>query len=201
MDYPSMAGDVLHWADERGFAQFHILGHSMGGKVAMHLACTFPERIASLTVVDIAPRAAPPRWEREFAIMRKMPVDRLRNRAEAEEWLEPDIRDWAFRKFLVSNLERKNHGGFRWIVNLDILHAALPNLFQQIPKDGERYEGPVLYIRGERSRFVEDGDEPMIRGFFPRARLVTIADAGHNVHFDQTERFVEVVLDNLNHVR
>lgn len=197
MDYPSMAADVLGWMDEQGFSTIHILGHSMGGKVAMSLACRYPERIASLTVVDIAPRAAPPRWEREFAIMRQMPVGQFTNRAEAEEWLEPEIRDWAFRKFLVSNLERAEAGGFRWIVNLDILHAALPNLFQQIPKDGERFGGPVLYLRGELSKFIQDEDESMIKSFFPDVRLVTVAGAGHNIHFDQTERFVEIVKNHL----
>ena len=148
-------------------------------------------------MVDIAPRAAPPRWEREFALMRRMPVGQFTTRAEAETWLEPDIRDWAFRKFLVSNLERDEAGGFRWIVNLDILHAALPNLFQQVPQDGERYDGPVLYLRGELSKFIQDEDEAMIKAFFPAVRLVTVAGAGHNIHFDQVERFVEIVTENL----
>jgi pimeloyl-ACP methyl ester carboxylesterase len=195
MDYPAMAADVLGWMEGQGFGQVHILGHSMGGKVAMHLACRNPGRFLSLTVVDIAPRAAPPRWGREFALMRQMPVGEFKSRAEAEAWLEPEIRDWAFRKFLVSNLERADAGGFRWIVNLDILHAALPKLFRQVPGDGERYDGPVLYLRGELSKFIHEEDEAMIKAFFPAARLVTVAGAGHNIHFDQTDRFVEIVIE------
>jgi pimeloyl-ACP methyl ester carboxylesterase len=193
MDYPAMAADVLAWMDKSGVEQLHLVGHSMGGKVSMYLACHHPERIQSLTVVDIAPHAYPPRWEREFAAMRRMPVHHFQKRQEAEEWLEKDISDWAFRKFLVSNLERDPSGGFRWIVNLGILESALPNLFRQIPEPGQSYEGPVLFLRGSKSKFVSDADIRMIEGFFPKAKLVTVEGAGHNVHFDQTDRFIESV--------
>jgi len=193
MDYPSMAGDVLRWLDEQELERVHLVGHSMGGKVSMYLACRYPERVASLTVVDIAPRAVPPRWEKEFALMQEMPIGEFTRRSEAEAWLEGEIRDWAFRKFLVSNLERDDDGGFRWIINLEILHQALPNLFQQVPADGQRFEGSVLFIKGEKSRFIQDGDEEMILRFFPFAKLETVADAGHNVHFDQPEAFVRLI--------
>ena len=197
MDYSLMAADVLGWMDAAGLSQAHVLGHSMGGKVAMYLACQYPERLHSLTVVDIAPRKYPPRWEREFAVMSRMPVETFTRRSEAEEWLEEDIRDWAFRQFLVSNLERNSDGGFRWIVNLGILEGALPHLFRQIPEEGMRYTGPVLFIRGKKSRFIEDADKPMIRRFFPDSRLVAIEEAGHNVHFDQPDRFAETVTSHL----
>ena len=193
MDYPTLAGDVIRWMDRQGISKANIIGHSMGGKVAMYLACHYPDRIASLTVVDIAPRAYPPRWEKEFAVMRRMPVHHFTRRQEAEEWLSSEISDWAFRKFLVSNLERDESGGFQWVVNLRILESSLPNLFEQIPKKGESYTGKVLFMRGERSRFVSDADTSMIEGFFPLMKLVTVEDAGHNVHFDQPERFVENV--------
>ena len=197
MDYPSMAADVMAWMNKNGFKKLHILGHSMGGKVSMYLACHYPDRFHSLTVVDIAPRAYPPRWEREFAVMRRMPVHHFSKRQEAEEWLEADISDWAFRKFLVSNLERDPAGGFRWIVNLGILESALPNLFRQIPEPGQGYDGPVLFLRGAKSKFVSDSDFPMIQGFFPRASLITVEDAGHNVHFDQADRFVEELTSHI----
>lgn len=193
MDYPSLAGDVYAWLSTAGLGPVHLVGHSMGGKVAMYLACHYPEQLRSLTVVDIAPRAYPPRWEREFSVMRRMPVEHFTRRSEAEDWLEPEIRDWAFRKFLVSNLERDAEGGFRWAVNLGILEKALPNLFQQVPSNGESYDGPVLFLRGGESRFVEEADLPMILRFFPKALLETVEGAGHNVHFDKTEAFVEAV--------
>jgi pimeloyl-ACP methyl ester carboxylesterase len=197
MDYPSMAADVLAWMDRAGIGRAHMLGHSMGGKVAMYLACRYTERFPTLTVADIAPRAYPPRWEREFALMRRMPVARFSTRREAEEWLEDDISDWAFRKFIVSNLERCEAGGFSWILNLEVLEAALPNLFVQVPANGEGYAGPTRFIRGAQSRFIRDEDLPMMRRHFPACGLVTIEQAGHNVHFDQPEAFAEAVRQHL----
>ncbi|MEX0322478.1 MAG: alpha/beta fold hydrolase [Puniceicoccaceae bacterium] len=198
MTYPSLVADVVAWLDAMEIGQIHLVGHSMGGKVCMYLACRYPERVSSLTVVDIAPRAYPPRWEKEFAAMQRMPVQHFTRRSEAEDWLKEEVRDWAFRKFLVSNLEREEAGGFRWIVNLDILQAALPNLFHQVPDDGQRYAGPVLYMRGSESRFVTEGDYAMIRAFFPAVQLKTIPEAGHNVHFDQADLFVQSLQ---NHIR
>lgn len=198
MDYPAMAADVRKWKENAGLDKVHLLGHSMGGKVAMYIAVKHPGEVESVTVVDMAPRAYPPRWEREFAAMQRMPVEHFTKRSEAEAFLEEDVRDWAFRKFLVSNLERNESGGFRWIVNLSILEAALPNLFRQIPEQGDSYDGPAFFIRGSESRFVEDSDLPLIRDGFPRAELQTVEGAGHNVHFDKTDAFVAQVTRNLS---
>lgn len=197
MDYPTMAEDVLNWAEAAALPAFHLVGHSMGGKVAATLAVAQPRRLLSLTVVDIAPRAYPPRWEREFALLQRMPLASLRSRQEAEQWLEPEISDWAFRKFLLTNLERDAAGGLRWAVPLAILEAALPALFVQVPPAGQTYSGPTLWLRGARSRFVEESDFAMIRAFFPQAVLKTVADAGHNVHFDQPEVFCQLLRAHL----
>jgi pimeloyl-ACP methyl ester carboxylesterase len=183
MSYPAMALDVYQML-QTGEA-VHLVGHSMGGKVAMRVACLWPECVASLTVVDIAPRAYPARWQAEFAAMQRMPVTSFSRRTEAEEWLEKDISDWAFRKFLVSNLERCETGGFRWIINLATLERALPALFQPVPTNEQTYAGPTLFVRGERSRFVSNTDTAQIQSFFPNARIETVPNAGHNVHFDQ----------------
>lgn len=201
MNYPAMAADVRAWLDRQALRRVHIVGHSMGGKVAMHLATRLPERVISLTVVDISPRAYPPRWERELEAMQRMPVAQFTKRLEAEQWLEDYIRDWAFRKFLVSNLERAPAGGFQWVVNLDILQAALPNLFQQVPEEGWRFDGRTLFVRGGNSRFIEESDLAMIRRLFPFARLETVEDAGHNVHFDQPEAFVRVIKQHMENAK
>jgi len=190
MPYAAMAEDVRVHMKGAGLSRYHLVGHSMGGKVAMHLACSFPDQVATLTVVDIAPRAYPPRWEREFAVMRRMPVAQFTKRAEAEAWLEDDIRDWAFRKFLVTNLERAPGGGFHWIVNLEILERSLPGLFRQVPEGEQGFKGPTLFLRGGKSKFVADSDRSLMERYFPNYTLETVAEAGHNVHFDAPEAFV-----------
>ena len=194
MTYPEMVGDVVEVMDKCQLSAFHLIGHSMGGKAAMLLACRHPERVRSLTVVDIAPRAYQPRWEKEFALMRRLPVERIKSRSEAEEELSADIKDWAFRQFLLSNLVRSEEGGFRWTVNLPLLEESLPHIFAQVPPPDEpAWPGPALFLRGESSRFVGEDDLDLIRRFFPKAELETVAGAGHNVHFDKKEAFVRRV--------
>lgn len=198
MDYPAMAADVFGLLDKLRLPAVHLIGHSMGGKAAMLLACRFPDRVRSLTVVDIAPRAYPPRWEKEFALLRRLPVEQMKSRAEAEAGLAGEIKDWAFRQFLLSNLDRAEEGGFLWTVPLQLLEESLPELFQQVPPPGEAaWPGPALFLRGEYSRFVGEGDLPLIREFFPAGKLETVAGAGHNVHFDRRDRFVRRVRAHL----
>lgn len=194
MQYADLAGDVLAWAAAELHGGFHLLGHSMGGKVAMRLAVDQPNLVKTLTVLDIAPRGYAPRWQREFEIMREMPVADFESRTAAEAWLEPHITDWAFRKFLITNLERSDEGGFRWVVNLGILQDALPDLFRQVPEDGESFSGPTLFLRGSKSRFVDPvSDADQIKRHFPAATIATVEGAGHNVHFDQPEAFAEAL--------
>lgn len=195
MDYSVMAADIDEWrASVLGDQPFRLLGHSMGGKTAMRYACEHPDRVEGLVVVDIGVRAYQPRWEKEFDAMRRMPLQDLKSRSAAEDWLEAEgVSDWAFRKFLVTNIDRDADGAFCWAINLEVLQASLPQLFAQPIDEGARYEGPVLWLRGERSNFVEESDHEQILRHFPQTRFKTIKGAGHNVHFDQMQAFVDAV--------
>lgn len=195
MSYSVMAADLAAFLDRVGLGPAILIGHSMGGKVAMRLAVEQPQRLRGLVVVDISPKAYAPRWEREFTVLRALELNTLRSRAEAEKRLEADIPDWAFRKFLTTNLVRDTETQrFRWTVNLETLQAALPRLFEKGIPDDARYEGPVLFLRGGRSRFIDPNDLDLIRSHFPRACLESVGEAGHNVHFDTPDAFAEVLL-------
>lgn len=193
MRFDEMAADLRAWMDANDMDAPHIVGHSLGGKVAMQFAIQNPTRLRSLTVIDISPRAYKPRWQKEFALLRALPIASLTSRREAEAFLETDIRDWAFRQFLLANLERKPEGGFRWRVNLPLLEANLPHFFAQVPADGCAWHGPTLFIRGALSRFLDPDELPWLRSFFPTARLLSIPEAGHNVHFDKPEAFIDAL--------
>jgi pimeloyl-ACP methyl ester carboxylesterase len=185
MDYAAMAGDVADWLAARGIDQAVVAGHSMGGKVAMRLACEQPRRVRALAVIDIAPRAYPPRWDALFAAMLALPVAGLADRAAADRALQAAAPDPELRAFLLTNLERHGTaGGFRWRIDLAALQAALPELAGKSLAPGQRYAGPVRFIRGARSDFVRTDDLAEIRAHFPRAELVTVAAAGHNLHID-----------------
>lgn len=193
MDYPAMAGDLNEWAQAHLDKPFLLIGHSMGGKVAMYYASKQNAQVSHLAVVDIAAREYPPRWEKEFAVMKSLPLAQLKTRAEAEKWLEDDINDWAFRKFLATNLTRDEEGKLAWSINLDLLLSSLPSLFINPMDKDDCYSGPVTWIRGANSRFVKDEDTQTMRHYFPKVELVTIADAGHNVHFDQPQDFCRAI--------
>lgn len=194
MSYETMVEDVLAWLDARGFGAVELTGHSMGGKVAMALACRHPERVRRLVVVDIAPKGYLSHGHRaEFAAMNELRLESLQSRGEAEMKFEARVPDWAMRKFLTTNLERGDDGAWRWLVNLPVLTAALPALEANPLQAGERFAGPALFVRGGKSRYVKDEDAAAIAAHFPAARLETIAAAGHNPHMETRAEFCAAV--------
>jgi esterase len=196
MTYAAMMDDVLAWLDAQGITKAAFLGHSLGGKVAMLLACRHPGRVARLIVVDIAPKSyALPAHHEEFTAMNELDLSRLTSRAEAEQQFEMRVPKWAMRKFLVTNLERDADGRWRWQINLPVLTRALPEVEKNSLAPGDRYAGPTLFVLGGKSRFVDAQDHEKIREYFPSARIETIAEAGHNPHMDDREAFVRVILN------
>jgi esterase len=171
------------------------MGHSMGGKMAMLLACRHPQRVERLIVVDIAPKNY--FWvghRAEFAAMNELDLEHLASRAEAELRFEARVDDWATRKFLSTNLERTPERRWRWQINLPALTAALPALERNPLAAEDRFEGPALFVVGERSGYVLPDDHELIRRHFPAAAIKTIAGAGHTLHMDRRTEFVQAVL-------
>jgi pimeloyl-ACP methyl ester carboxylesterase len=211
MSYEARAGDVLGWMDARGLRRAALMGHSMGGMVAMALACRHEGRVERLVVVDIAPKDYLPAAHRaEFAAMNGLELRSLQSRAEAEMRFEGRVGDWAMRKFLATNLERApeagsraggggpaDGAGWRWAINLPAITEALPELERNPLRGGERFGGEVLVVAGAKSNYVGPGDWAAVTGHFPRARLEVIAGAGHNPHMEKRAEFVGVVRDFL----
>ncbi|MFI5337494.1 MAG: alpha/beta fold hydrolase [Opitutales bacterium] len=189
-----MMRDVTGWMDARDMAAAAIIGHSMGGRTAMLLACRHPARVTRLVVVDVAPRDYPGlgHWT-HFDALLALDLATLRSRQEAEERLAASVSDLGQRKFLVTNLAQDDSGRWYWTVNLPVLASSLPAFEANPLRPDDRYAGPVLFIRGGRSSYIQPGDEPAIRAHFPAARVATIADAGHNPHIDRREEFVTLV--------
>jgi esterase len=194
MDYATLAEDVARWMAAHHLARAALMGHSMGGKTAMLLACRRPELVERLFVVDIAPKDYS--WvahRREFAAMTELDLGSLHSRAEAEMRFEARVPNLGMRKFLTTNLERDHAGHWRWVVNLPVLAAALPGLEGNSLVPSDRYTGPVLFITGGRSQYVQPGDHDAIHHHFPQARIEVIPEAGHNPHMDAREQFVPLV--------
>jgi esterase len=196
MGYPEMVTDVMAWMDAQRIPHATIVGHSMGGKVAMLLACRHAERVERLVIVDIAPKDY--RWEAhraEFAAMNELDLQHLASRAEAELRFEARVDDWAMRKFLVTNLDRNDAGGWRWQINLPALTAALPTLEKNPLSETDVFTGPTQFIIGGRSRYVLPDDAERIRRHFPSAKIEVIPESGHNPHMEQRAAFVTQVLN------
>ncbi len=195
MTHDILATDVFAWMDAQSFARATVLGHSLGGKVAMRMACREPGRVDGLIVVDIAPKAYPEYAQRvEVKAMIDLRLDDLSSRAEAEQRLEGSVKEWAMRKFLMTNLDHDTEGHWRWIVNLPVLASSLRGLVQDPLGADDRYDGPALFILGGRSSFVQPEDHANIRRHFPEARIEVLPESGHNPHLEAREKFVALVL-------
>jgi pimeloyl-ACP methyl ester carboxylesterase len=192
MSYRELAADVLETLDEVVATPVTLLGHSLGGKTAMRLACDAPARVTHLLVGDIAPK--------EYAVdptpveaMLAVSLEGVTRRAEVDERLAEHLEDASLRQFLLTNLERRG-AGFAWRSDLQAIRDDLPALGRAPVGPGDRYDGPVDFFYGGRSRYVSASDLEPARRFFPHARAHALPDSGHDLHIDARDAFVAAVL-------
>lgn len=192
IDYPSMAGDLLHFLEDHNIGKCHLIGHSMGGKTAMEFALEHSERVMRLLVVDIAPKSYPPRHEEILKALRNVDLSKMTSRADIDHALADRIPEPTVRRFLLKNLSYNSESSlYEWELNL----ATIQDDYDQLNKGIENsrmFEGPTLFVRGADSDYMEDGDENAIRKLFPNAEFEIIDNAGHWVHADQPENFAEI---------
>ncbi|WP_209313804.1 alpha/beta fold hydrolase [Blastococcus sp. TF02A_35] len=209
VDYLDMAGLVA--AELESFGEpVTLVGHSMGGKVAMQLALRRPELLRALVVVDIAPveyplqggrtedpdeEASP--FEEFIAAMRAVDLESLRTREDADAALKAAVPSRMVRSFLLQSLVREGLGAdgrWRWRLNLELLARDLGELRRfPDPPAGATYDGPVLWVAGANSHYVLPEDRARMDELFPTTRLVRIKNAGHWVHSEQPEVFLETL--------
>jgi esterase len=189
--YAEMAEDVVHVMDQEGIPAAHIIGHSMGGKVAMQIAIDFPVRLNKLIVVDIGPKAYPAGHDDIFEALFAVNLSEIHYRADAEKILLERMSNYGVRQFLLKNLQRNADGTYSWRFNLAVLYQEYMKIRGEI--GGETTNVPALFIRGGDSDYITDADWISINGKFPNAYLETIPHAGHWVHADQPEALYGVV--------
>ncbi len=195
--YEVMAEDVLEWMNENELPAAHFVGHSMGGKLAMHLACCHPHCLQGLVVVDIVPKTYPPAHTVDFDAMRSVNLETISSRSAAEKQMAEKIEDWALRQFLLTNLVRDEEGKLNWTVNLSVLEKCSGILEQSPLNPTDRYEEQVLLLIGGQSSYFAEGDEVIVLQHFPSAKIHIIKESGHNPHFDTREEFVSNVREFL----
>ncbi len=191
MAYGVMAQDVIRFMDHHDIDIAHLLGHSMGGKVAMQCAFDFPDRVHRLVVADIAPRAYPPRHIEMLEALADLDLSTIKTRKAAGAALKADIPDATYRQFLLKNLV-PNTDQYTWRINLPVLLRRYATI--NVALDPEAYfEGPTLFVKGGNSPYITDADWPNIQWQFPDVWLETIPDAGHWVHADAPKPFHDLV--------
>ncbi|MBB3229855.1 alpha/beta fold hydrolase [Halomonas stenophila] len=191
MAYTQMADDLLALLDRLEVPRVHLLGHSMGGKVAISLARLAPERVASLIVADIAPRAYGHGHDAIFAALRRVEAGAPANRGEADALLAEHVAERPVRLFLATNLERAEAGQLRLRIGLDEIEGDYEAI-RAAPAGEGAFTGPTLVIRGSRSDYVTDAMLPALHEVLPGARVVTL-EAGHWLHAERPEAFQDAV--------
>jgi pimeloyl-ACP methyl ester carboxylesterase len=198
MDYALMAGDVAEFLDAQKLEAANVLGHSMGGKVAMQLALTYPTRVQKLVIVDMAPRPYSPEHQPIFETLLALDLKQFNSRREIEDALAPGIPDLTLRRFLLKNLahEPQDARAFKWRIPLPAIFANYPKLCEPIAPQTP-FPGPALFLHGGQSPYVSEADVPRIRELFPQAVIETIPQARHWVHADAPDEFVRHVSEFL----
>jgi pimeloyl-ACP methyl ester carboxylesterase len=190
MDYPAMAADVLRFVKQQGLVSISLLGHSMGGKIAMWFALNYPNYLDKLIVVDIAPISYTHSFNGLISALKSLPLIDMTNRKQAEVYLAEAIPDVSYRQFLLQNLVLQE-GCYHWRVDLDIFSRTADNIIA-FPGTGHLppFSGAALFIAGEHSAYVQ---APQISALFPTAEFTEIASAGHWLHVQQPRAFLAEV--------
>ncbi|RTQ53555.1 alpha/beta fold hydrolase [Hymenobacter gummosus] len=198
--YTLMAQDVLALFEQLQLpADTTLLGHSMGGKVAMRFALDNPERVRQIVVVDIAPRFSDMEHQDEVIEgLNALDFKSIENRQQADDALAQHIRQVDTRQFLLKNLYRREDNSFAWRINLPVLTAAVAALGEEIKAD-QPFLKPALFIRGGKSDYVTAEDKLHgIPALFPNSQVETVVDAGHWVHAEKPEEVYQLVTAFVN---
>jgi len=191
--YDAMVQDLYEYCNGHNLDKVDIIGHSMGGKASMFFATTYPEKVNKLVVADIGPKYYRQHHQDILAGLNEVDFSQKPTRNDVEEILKEYIEDFGTRQFLLKNLYWIEPGQLAFRFNLEVLTDKIENLGQALPEDAI-YEGPVLFLRGDKSNYIKDEDFEMIHNHFPKAIIKDIANSGHWLHADNPQDFVAETL-------
>lgn len=192
--YPVLVDDLYHYAQAKSISEFHLLGHSMGGKTAMLFATRFEKMVKSLIVADIAPKFYPPHHQQILKGLASIDFNIINSRTQADKQLALYVSQSAVRQFLLKNLywETRQRLGFRF--NLEALIENENEIGVELPKNSI-FQGRTLFLKGEFSEYVMPTDEPLIKVHFPNAQIGVITKSGHWLHAQNPDEFLQKTLN------
>jgi len=190
--YEAMATDVIELMQDLNIHKTILLGHSMGGKVAMFLSQNQPSLVSKLIIADMGNKKYPPHHQHILEGIRAVKLDNVSTRGEADFELGKHIESEGVKQFLLKNLYWKEKGKLAWRMNVAVLESSMELILAAIPE--KEVFTPTLFIRGELSNYILDEDIPEIENLFPDSQYITIPNAGHWVHAEKPNEFVDAVL-------
>lgn len=195
-NYDVMVHDILAYANAQNLKSFDIIGHSMGGKIAMLLAVKYPEKIEKLIVADIAPKFYDEHHQNIFAGLNAVDFSKKPDRSQVDEILASHIPDFGTRQFLMKSLYWKEPGQLAFRFNLDAFNKTLNQIGTALPENSV-FDKPTLFVRGANSNYIKDEDFEGIKKHFPKAKFQTVPNAGHWLHAENPSAFIDITLSFL----
>ena len=193
MTYEAMAADVSGLIARLGLKDTVLIGHSMGGKVAMQFAQTYPQLLSKLIVIDMAPRAYDmDRLASLLRVLQQTPLQNAHSRAAIDQHLSQAIPDPLMRAHCMKNLRRNDDGRLIWSSNIPVLADSISHLEQAVDFQAP-FENPTLFIKGAQSDYIQPPDHVLIQAIFPHYALEEIPGAGHWAHHDRPQAVMQVL--------
>lgn len=196
MEYSTLAQDIINVMQHLSIKKAKLLGHSMGGKMAMQLALEHPEYVDKLVVADIAPVSYPPHHQTIMKGLKSIDLSKVQKRKDADEQLAPYVDNMGVRQFLLRNLTTINNQ-FSFKCDLDAIETCYPQIMKGY-EGSAQFNGPTLFIKGEQSDYIKPEHREKIVSLFPNSRAKVIQGAGHWLHAEKTSAFNKIVLDFFN---
>ena len=190
--YEHLAEDLERLILHLGIDQFTLIGHSMGGKTAMYYSQKYPTRLEKMVIVDIGIKQYPMHHNEIIKGIKSLDLTTISSRSAAEQAMIPFVDSYGVRQFLLKNLYWVEKGKLAWRMNVDVLEREMEEILAPIPNI--EVWTPTLFLRGAMSNYILDEDWDAIEEIFPDATLETIENAGHWVHSEQPDEFIEKVL-------
>ena len=189
--YSIMAEDIVNYCKFHNLEKVFIIGHSMGGKVAMKLAFSHSNLIRALVIADISPRKYKPKHQYILNGLSSLDFDKISSRAAADEKMSRIISEYGLRQFLLKNLHWVEKGKLGLRVNIEVLKKANHTIGEELNYEFHS-ELPCLFLKGENSDYILDIDKQLIRDYFPKSKIATISGAGHWLHAENPKEFIQV---------
>ncbi|MFL0810130.1 MAG: alpha/beta fold hydrolase [Agarilytica sp.] len=194
-DLDAMTNTVIEWMAQHKIECAHLVGHSLGGKIAMQVALSKPERVDTLVVMDIAPSKYDPHHHSVFDGLFAVDVENITSRAEADEAMKAHVPELSVRSFLLKNITKAQTGHFVWRMNLPVLHKYYAELIRE--NADAQFAGATFFIKGGASDYITEKNRVDIEKRFPNASYKAVANVGHWLHAEKPALVARLVVNFL----